>query len=175
MQSKLLNQTNALPVSVNEMKDFARIQSDQDDFLLEGLLKTASAWVEEATGKTLLNKQWLYTHNNNTLTLPYSPVVQIDEVKVGRKTLAQNEYTRIDHLGKTKLELPFSWNRRAVSVTYTAGFGTDPKDVPDALKQAIMSTVTYIYENRYPTMPGQNQAFQCAQPWIQYHRSYQMA
>lgn len=181
MSAKLLEAQTEPIVGLDEIKRFARVSHDDDDFLLEGLIKTATAWVEEATGKSLLKKKWSYSHNNNVLSLPHGPVLKVLEVNYGRRTLDAKDYTLRQEKNTTVVEVPFSWNRRKVTVIYTAGFGDKADDVPSTLKQAVMSTVTYIYENRYP-VPGNahtavsstsNQA--AFEPWIAYHRSYQLA
>lgn len=172
MRSKLLEASKTLPVSVQDVKTFARIDHNDDDFLLEGLIKTAAAWVEEVTGKTLLKKKWVFTHSNNEITLPHAPVIKILEVKSAGKVLKEKDYT-VSHVRQTKrISMPFSWNTAKVSVTYTAGFGDKPSDIPETLRHTVMSTVTYIYENRYPT---QQNCYQAVQPWIAYNRSYGMA
>ena len=173
MKTTLLETTSALVVSVEDMKMFARITHEDDDHLLEGLIKTATAWVEDATGKTLLQKKWLYTHSNNILTLPHAPIINVLEVKAGKKTLQENNYEITDHQNTKRIIVPLVHTRRSISVTYIAGFGESPDDLPMTLKQAVMSTVLYIYENRYSLNSSQTY-HNTAQPWIHYHRTYQM-
>lgn len=42
----------------------------------------------------------------------------------------------------------------AVNITYTAGYGDQPAQVPIAIKQAIKILVSHFYENREPAAPG---------------------
>lgn len=174
MKIKILETTPTLAVSVDDMKMFARIGHDDDNYLLEGLIKTATAWVEDATGKTLLEKKLIYTHSNNVVTLPGSPIIEVLNVKAGSKTLEPNQYEITDHQSTKKITVPTFYSRRHISITYRAGFGTTSADLPETLKQAVMSTVLYIYENRYDLTPKASVA-QTMDPWIHYHRTYQMA
>lgn len=174
MRTKLLEAVETPVVSLDAMKDFARVSFSEDDFLLQGLIKTATAWVEEATKKTLLKKKWRCTHYNDAVLLPHGPVIEILEVKRGRQVFTEKDYTAHDKNGTVHLICPSSLDTRATVVTYTSGFGETPEEVPETLKHAVMTTVTYIYENRYaasamPALPP------VADPWIAHHRAYQMA
>ncbi|WP_031934441.1 head-tail connector protein [Candidatus Hepatobacter penaei] len=174
MTSKLIAASSTLAVSLVDMKDYAHITHDHDNHLLEGLIRTATAWVEEATGKTLLEKTWRYTHTNPVLTLPHGPITDILEVKSGNRVLLDSAY-EVEDLQNTKkiTVLSAEKNRRKTSVTYKAGFGTQPEELPDTFRQAVMSTVLYIYEDRYD-LSAPKKAQRYGQPWIEYHRSYQM-
>ena len=80
MKIKTLETTQALVVTLDDMKNFARIDHNEDDYLLECLIKTATAWVENATDKTLLNKTLMYTQANSVMILPRSPIIDIIKV-----------------------------------------------------------------------------------------------
>lgn len=171
MKLKLLQQSNELPIQVARVKEYVRQTSDVDDLLIEGLIKTASAWVEEATGKTLLKKKWLYTNKNTRIRLPRGPVMTIEQVKLGSKVLQAADYQVIKHGHTTKIELPYALDPKTVAITYTAGFGENPSDIPETLCHAITSTVAYIYDNRYSIDPAKSHATYNMQPWIHYHRT----
>ncbi len=38
-------------------------------------------------------------------------------------------------------------------VTYEAGFGTDPEDVPSSLRHAVQGTIEYLYRHKGDLMP----------------------
>ena len=171
MKSTVLDAPDILAVPLERMKSYARISGDYDDHLLTGLIKTATTWVEEETGKDLLTKTRKVSHHNNVLTLPYAPIQKILEVKSGRRIVSSENY-QLNHTLNT-LTIPVHQAGKSNSVTYQSGFGHDPKDIPETLAQAVMSTVLYIYENRYELSPKQS-VYANAKPWIHYHRSYQM-
>ena len=171
MKLRLLEASTQLPVSVADIKEYVRQDSDRDDHLLSGLIQTATTWVEEATSKTLLKKKWLYQNKNTLLRLPRGPIIDVEEVKVGHKTLSKKDYRVIDQGGSAKIEMPFSWHQKTVSITYTAGFGEKVEDIPETLRHAIKSTVAYIYDNRYSLPTSKTHAFHNMQPWIHYHRT----
>jgi uncharacterized phiE125 gp8 family phage protein len=174
MSIKCLETTNVDIVPLEDIKAFLRIQSSADDALLKNMLRTAVVWVEEATGKTFLKKKLRYTHTNNVLVLPAPPIIEIVEVRSKRRVLQESEYTITHHGSTQKVSLPFSWKNTAISVTYWAGFGETALEISDSIKNAIMTTVAYMYENHL--QPSNNSSpYQAIQPWIQYHRTYQVA
>ncbi len=172
MTLKLLASPRTPLLSLEEVKVYLRIQHRQEDALLSSLITLATQWIEDATGKTLLQKTWSYTHQNTWLILPKPPILDILEVRTKRRVLQPREYEIYDYRGSKCVEIPFVWERRTLTVTYQAGFGTSPDEIPLALHQAVPTTVAHLYENRFSdekTVP-----FPRVQPWIQYHRTYQI-
>jgi len=104
--------------------------------------------------------------------LPHAPVIDVLEVRCGQKTLQPHEYEITEHCHTQKVNIPLRGESRSVSIIYTSGFGDHPQEVPETLKQAVMSTVLYIYDNRYHLSGQVSPLYTNAQPWIDYHRSY---
>jgi uncharacterized phiE125 gp8 family phage protein len=172
MRLKLVERSDTPILSLEEVKAYLKIDHKHQDAILKRLIKLATDWVEEATGKTFLKKVFEVTHPNNVIVLPQPPILEVIEVRNKKGILDPKQYCIEDHRGTKKVILDFEWNRKPITVRYTAGFGEDPEDVPSAIKHAIFTTIEHIYENRFD---GVHKApYKTIQPWIQYHRTYQM-
>lgn len=122
------------PVSLDELKDFAAIDFDDHNSMLEELLVSARDEVERYTGLSLIQKtitaRW---EELTTAELPYGPVTEIVD---------QDDYTIEGVLGafpslKADSEEP-------VTIVYTAGYSQVPSD----LKTAIKILATELFRTR---------------------------
>lgn len=171
MRLKLIERSTQLPISLDLAKGYLRIHHAQEDTLLAHLIETAVKWVEEASGKTLTPKTWLLTDSKGNVLLPNPPVLKILEVKLKGVVLNEQQYALVDHNGRFHLEIP-SAGTGTVSVKYTTGYGEDPKDIPETLKNTVLTTLAYLYENRGEKKISPSNGH--VAPWIQYHRDYHL-
>jgi len=127
--------------------DFAldRIPYSQEDKLVEGF----------STGPFIEKTQ-------NYIALPKAPVVAITSFKYyddsdTENTFATSNYYLDNFSDTARIVLRRSQTfpdvaslrvANAFIVTFTAGYGTAPKDVPSAIKQAIVLYTSHLYENR---------------------------
>ncbi|MGL4371416.1 MAG: head-tail connector protein [Alphaproteobacteria bacterium] len=175
MTFQILEKAKELPVSMEMAKTYLRIQHEEEDALVEHLIKTASEWIQESTGKSLLHQKCQYTHANQHFFLPYGPVCDVTEVKVKGKILEAEHYSLDMAKGFIALELPlFRRSSTKVTVTYKAGFGEKPEDIPEAIRNAILTAIAYLYENRDNAEPKLSLSA-AIKPWIQYHKEYHLA
>jgi uncharacterized phiE125 gp8 family phage protein len=175
MTFKVLEKATQLPVSMEMVKTYLRLQHTEEDALVEHLIKTAAEWIQESTGKSLLLQTCQYTHSNQHFFLPYGPVLQITEVKVRGKILTAEQYTLDPAKGFFTLEQPlFRRSSTKVTVTYEAGFGENPEAIPEAIRNAILTAIAYLYENRDNAEPKISLSG-AIKPWIQYHKEYHLA
>jgi uncharacterized phiE125 gp8 family phage protein len=172
MALKLIEKSEENFIELPVAKSYLRIHHDLEDELLNRLIHAATTWVEESTGKTLTPKTWQYTHNNSRFFLPNPPVLEILEVKLKGKKLNPDQYTVTHAHGRTSIEVPFTWQKNSLCVTYKTGYGPALKDIPPTLYQAVLTTLAYLYENRSPQ--GTEAPSTTVTPWIQYHRYYHM-
>src|SRR3989338_2357364 len=108
------------PFSLDEVKRFLRITSDQEENLLQHLLHSARAYVEDMTGRALLKQQWLLEmkppyHPSSPLvrqreshieiTLPRPPLLKVVSVEVKGKSISH-------HIQENRVILaPSFWNQ----------------------------------------------------------------
>ncbi len=96
----------------------------------------------------------------NELVLPRPPLVEVHEILVydengNAETFSPENYFT-DTLGlpgrvvlKAGVAAPVPGrNSAGISISYTAGYGTKPDDMPVALKQGIKQLVAHLYEHR---------------------------
>lgn len=171
MQTQTLKESANPLFPLQMLKDILLINTDHTDMQLAYYLRVATAWVEDNLNKSLLRKTLLVKHNNTRFCLPYGPVCRIIEVKYHKTVLRPDQYTQAIKGDSLIIEVPFHWGKdRTVEVTYEAGYGDHPDDVPQALRHAVLGTVSYLYDNQ-----GDKALLeQYTAPWLQAHRLYRM-
>jgi hypothetical protein len=159
--------------------DFAKIRSilhlnahTIDDESIQYFLNVAIEWVQDRLGKTLLLEVRETTSYNNRFVLPFGPVFSpnnIEKVVYGKKELKKEDYQVRIFGDSLEIQVPFSWKTRALTVTYKAGY-EKVADVPEPLKNAVMSTIEYLYNNG-----GNLEALEAeTAPWLSAYRTYRI-
>ena len=162
------------PVTVAEAKAHANVTSATDDGLIGGLIIAAREYVEGLVKGPLIQR----THrlrlrdfpSGGALMLPAWPVSAVGSVQYmdsanALQTLASSSYS-LDADGSPAYLIRAgtltSWPVTApqdgawgVSIEYTAGY-TSAAAVPQTLKQAILMTFAYWYDNARATATAEN-------------------
>jgi hypothetical protein len=136
---EILDTCGCEPVTLLEAKEFCRIDSDYsgDDSLILDLITSARTHIEKYANISLVEKRIrVYSDTNNTLWLPYSPILEIESVNDENGDLIPYSSTPAF---KIKLN-----QRGGYFVTYKAGFNPLPID----LKLAVLKQVLTDYDNR---------------------------
>lgn len=158
------------PVSVEEVKAQARIDFDDDDDLIERLIKAAVSHVdaEGDLGRAMITQTWAQFENQSPgwVRLRMGPFQALQSVQYWDKDstlqtadLADFE-TRLhgDFVickPKENREWPTADTRGdAIKITYTAGYGDAADDVPQGVRHAILMIATHWYENRSASVDG---------------------
>lgn len=155
------------PVSLAELKTFARITSDVDNALVTSLGIAAREFVETATGRQLMTAtlELVLPHfPADALSLPRGPVQSIESVKVidrddTERTLVLGTDYRIDldtfpaNVAPVRRWPSIGLRSNAVRVRYVAGYG-DAQAVPASLKTVICALASWWYEQREPGVIG---------------------
>jgi len=175
------------PVSVQEVKNYLRIDASEDDTHVELLIDQAAEHVTRCTGLALTTATYRATYAtwpqspksrcdwsgererincglSRTLELPIAPVVAVSSVQYyaddaeARSTLDSARYVVCtdNQPGIIYLKDAYDWpdleqRPDAVSVTFTAGFGTDPASMPPRLKMAVLLLCRYYYAGGSPS------------------------
>ena len=163
-------------VSLEDMKCFLRLEpdDDSDDVLLEGLIAAATDYVEVKLGKALITQTWEYQLDAfpHEFELPRSPLLTVTSITYidtdgASQTLAATVYQvdidsepgRITEDEGQSFPSTLAGELNAVTVTYTAGSGTETTDVPRNIWLALQFLVQDYYDNRsaqQPTNIGDN-------------------
>ena len=146
----------ALPaVSMAEAQAFARIETGEEEALLAGLVRTASALCESFTGQLLIARPFVAVLPANAAwqRIGPTPVRSIGEVEAiandGSATVvAAGDYEiDIDSGGDGWVRLLHDSGGR-VRVSGTAGLADDPNGVPEPLRQGILRLVAHMFATR---------------------------
>jgi uncharacterized phiE125 gp8 family phage protein len=160
------------PVTLPEAKHHLRVDDDAEDSLIEGLNQAATNWVEEYTGRQLVDATWLLTLERfprfDELLLPRPPVNAITSITYHTSdgnalVMPAGDYVldNSNDYGPHRLYLaqdadwPAEALRRVagVEILYTAGYG-GAEDVPDQFKSGIKMVAGSLYENRETEVVG---------------------
>jgi uncharacterized phiE125 gp8 family phage protein len=147
------------PVSLAEAKLYLRIDSSDEDTLIEGLIAAARLMAEEMTGRSLVTQGWGATYGEEVpayVPLPFGPVQSITAValidEAGDETLMDaSGYS----LNAACTALCFEWLPDAfrTEIRYVTGYGDAASDVPADIRQGILLHVAWLYEHRDSMVP----------------------
>jgi uncharacterized phiE125 gp8 family phage protein len=153
------------PVSVEEARQHCRIDSYDEDVLLQMYVQAATAHLDGYTGilgRALITQTWQADFDAfcTRLDVPLGPNAVVtsvtyydgynaeqeaDDTLYGVYTDARGAYVAL----KTGQSWPSVYDRAdAVRVTWTAGYGAAAASVPAAIRAAILLMVEDMYANR---------------------------
>jgi len=153
-------------VTLSELKQQCRVDHDDEDLLLDGLIKAATAHLDGYSGilgRALLEQTWqldLCDFPSCLLRLPVGNLISVESITYYdtsnvQQTLSGSTYSALsDRLGPfVALKNGFTWpsvysRLDAVSVIWKAGYGATAATVPDAIKQGALLLAAHWYSNR---------------------------
>tara|TARA_Y100001963_G_scaffold88510_1_gene122293 strand:- start:1593 stop:2168 length:576 start_codon:yes stop_codon:yes gene_type:complete len=156
------------PLTTAEAKSHLRVDTSDDDTLIDSLILASRHFVENYTGRQLIQATWVLKRKGfvNELYLPRSPLSSVSSIQYvdedgATQTLAASVYT-VDadsNPGRVVIAYGQDWpNLRDqinnVTITFVAGYGTAVTDVPEPIRQAIRLLVAHYYETREPYIIG---------------------
>lgn len=148
------------PVSLAEAKAFLKVDDSDEDGLITTLIGAARLHIEGVTGRALLAQSWRVVlddwPDNGAVKLPVTPFVAVTEINAYDAAGAAYEVPLAQFLSEpdrlllpaTVAGMPVLRERQGIEIDYVAGFGTDPGDVPDDIRQALLLLVGHWFENR---------------------------
>ena len=144
------------PLTLQEVEDYLKLPSNQDEAFVKTLIAAARSYIENVTGRALLKQKWelhitppyppsspLVKRRGKELEieLPRPPLLHVEAVKAAQKEVS---FTIKD--GKVCLPSSF-WDQELV-LTYWAGYGDTALSLPPALKMASLMAARFIYDNQ---------------------------
>lgn len=127
------------PVSLSEMKEYAKIENSNDDGLVTALIISAREICEKYTGVSMVQRQitaW-FNNCNGGIYLPYGPVGTITGVYDLEGNVVDYEVQGSEY---KQILTP----KMALKAVYQGGAAT----CPEVFKTAIKAQVLFMYENR---------------------------
>lgn len=150
------------PLTLAEVKTYLRIDGTDYDNILTPLIKTVRQLAEKITGRDMINKTW----KTYLDCFPYRDGIELRKSKLQSITsinyytssvltlLSSATYYVTDEDSYSSIYLvdgqsyPSTDTRKqAVEITFVSGYGIDATFVPEALKQAMLSHIAYLFEN----------------------------
>lgn len=150
------------PVGLADFKAHARIDSEDEDALLNAMLLAARAHIETLSGKVLITQTWRMLADtlptDGRMALLMRPIQSVDSVVLydasGTPSNLEPEDWLADLGGRwprLMLRRPAASRMRAmngIEVDITAGYGDSGLDVPAVLKHAILMLAAHWYAHR---------------------------
>jgi uncharacterized phiE125 gp8 family phage protein len=173
MSSILLTPPAVEPVTLAEAKAYLRIDNDDDDAVISALIAGARSHVEAQTRRALITQTWRLVRDawpgDGRVAVVPSPLRQITAARVYRldvitQTLDLQAF--VANAAATPAIISFlTWSlpvpgrpAAGIEIDVEVGYGDDPADVPEPLRQAIKLLVAHWYENRGLIAVGQTLA-----------------
>lgn len=153
----MLSQGQAEPaVSLPEAQAFIRVERGEEEALLAGMVRTASALCEAFTNRVLIARSFTETlgASGEWQRLSLSPVRSIETVEGlandgSAVTLAATAYgIDIDASGDGWVRLIDAGGAARVRVSATAGMANGINDVPEPLRHGIVRLVGHLFASR---------------------------
>lgn len=154
------------PVSLEELKEAARVDFPDDDIILQAYLDAAvdhlDGW-SGILGRAIIDQQWRIQFGcwpARAIVLPFGDVSAaeikyLDQSEI-EQTLPDAQFEIVQTATGAMIRFREAFDRPvlkmdrsdAVAVTFTTGFGADASSVPAALRVAIMLLASHWYEHR---------------------------
>lgn len=135
-------------LSVQEVKDYVRIDTSADDALLLGMISQARIWCENYISRDIVSKNRTYYIDitpSGLFDLPFGPITSVDEITIDGTATTAYEILGLDN---ETIELDQGSAER-VKITYiTAGLNDS------LLKQAMLQLISTYYDNRAEFVEG---------------------
>lgn len=148
------------PVTIADVRAFLRISTDGEDDILRRLIAAAREIIEAETGLSLIDQTWRLRVDrwprSGRLALFKYPVKMVTTVVAYRPdgtaiSFSPEEFVLHHSRRPQRLymaQYPDAAEFVGLEVDFVAGFGESGVEVPDALKQAILTLVAHLYESR---------------------------
>ena len=143
-------------VSLAEAQAYVRVETGEEEAVLAGLVRTASAMCEQFTGRVILYRSFSETIRacGEWQRLSLTPVRSIDTVEAvaedGSATaLPAGAYAiDIDSAGDGWVRMMQGLGEARLRVSGTAGMAADSNGVPEPLRQGIVRLTAHLFNAR---------------------------
>lgn len=160
-ESILVEAPESEPVEVAVMKAYLKVDREDDDDLIEALIKAARQSVESYTGRSLITQTRKMSFDYfpcGDIGILRGPIQSVDSIKYHDSTDTEVEVTDTDYWVYRDSKWPRvrvknSWPAAkcrpgSVTITTTNGFGDAGTDVPEEIITCIKRLVAHWYEHR---------------------------
>lgn len=159
------------PVTLDEAKLHLRVDNDDENTLIEALIKAAREYAEVFQNRAYITQTWELWLDNwpkwaeyPYFRLPRSPLQTVESIKYYDSDGGEHVVTDyiVDDISEPARVIPAgdSWpnvslrKANGIAITFKAGYGDDAASVPASIKQALLLLVGHWYENRENVVLG---------------------
>ena len=151
---KILEEDTSLPITLDEIKLFLKVDYNEEDELIKRALKTAIKQCEFLIGQTLIEKKYLYSIynlNKKYVNLPYGSIKNIISVKIIDNNNLEKEINNyfVDTVAYSIVFSIFFSNFYRLDIIYVAS----AIDISEDLKEAIFLHTLKIFEDKLSYSP----------------------
>lgn len=142
-QIKINSEVGSEIITTQEVKDYARITTTDDDTLIGRMITQARMWAENYISRDIVskNRSYFIGYTEGIFDLPFAPVSSISSITIGGTAITSDEYEVIG-LDYNTIDLDAGSSEKVLITYITSGLN-------DALlKQALLQLVATYYDNR---------------------------
>ena len=151
----LSGELTAPAVTLAEAQGYVRIETGEEEAILAGLIRTASAMCEQFTGRVILERSFSETMaaSGEWQRLSLTPVRSIELVEaIGEdgiaSPLAAGDYAMdVDSAGDGWVRLAMASARR-IRVSGMVGMAANSNEVPEPIRQGIVRLTAHLFNAR---------------------------
>jgi len=174
MQLKLLEQPKQEIITLEEAKNYLRINQNCDDNLIKTMISATREAMETILQKSLVKQKWMYKIMGSDLArftvsekdfmnmmpgtiiipLPKPPVISIEKITIRYKNGSQKILTEYQNVAGDCFCVKFSITQLEASVedieiVYYTGIVEEAENIPYQLKLSNLMLVANSYNNRF--------------------------
>ena len=159
------------PVLLGEAKTHLRVDSGDEDGLIDSKIRAARLYCEGIHGRAYITRTYRLELDAFPLSVIYLPrpptsavaSIKYDDAEGNEQTIDPADY-EVDTAREPARVRPvsgYSWPATydtfaAVRIEFTAGYGDDPTEVPEDIRAAVFLALGDLYENRETVVLGLN-------------------
>jgi uncharacterized phiE125 gp8 family phage protein len=173
MGLKLVTAPAVEPVTLAEAKAHLRLDTSAEDSYVSALITAARERVELFLRRALIEQVYEYAVDDfpgydRAMDLPRPPLRSVEWIRyidtAGVLQTLDPDIYMVDASSNEMGRIARAWSRswpftrytiNAVTVRFTAGYGEEPGNVPQAIRHAILIETANLYENREDAVVGQ--------------------
>lgn len=156
------------PIDVAEAKKWLLVDYDDQDEIIDSIIKAARMKIERRCGISISMKKYKLAlpSFSGEIELPNPPVISVDRITYldgegVEKEIPQSDYELVPDdyvptvIPASKWPTDVTTRPNAVRIEFTTGIdiqNSPPDDIPEDLKQAMRLVVGEMYENRQDEM-----------------------